>query len=301
MEYYKVLGLEKQASLDQIKMAYRTLSKRYHPDMTQNDPAKTELFLKINQAYNVLKDERARARYDGLSDRYSKEDSVFYQQQATNTKYYAPEIRSFRIDPGYFFQGDVLKVTWECLHVDTIEIRPFGYVQSLSGTMNYRINKFRKRYLPIEIKATNSKTGAYVSQRLIIENGIFKTFTAQEQQESQGVFSSPEALSLKGLFIPTGRLSVKEYRKRTLALLVLSLVLYGVSFVFFVPGVWSLLVMLFCFIFLTQSSRRFQDLGISGLFCFVMLIPYLNILVYLGLVFQKGKNRVNKYGRPFFD
>lgn len=62
--YYKVLGLESNASTDDIKKAYRKLSLKHHPDRTQNDPTSCEIFQMINEAYETLGDEDKRKQYD---------------------------------------------------------------------------------------------------------------------------------------------------------------------------------------------------------------------------------------------
>jgi molecular chaperone DnaJ len=65
-DYYEVLGLQKGASADQIKSAFRKLAKQYHPDSNQGDPAAETKFKEINEAYEVLKDDQKRAAYDQL-------------------------------------------------------------------------------------------------------------------------------------------------------------------------------------------------------------------------------------------
>jgi len=78
-DYYVVLGVEKTASKDEIKKAYRKLALKYHPDKHAGDPAMEEKFKKINEAYAVLGDEEKRKQYDmfgaeGFSQRFSQED-----------------------------------------------------------------------------------------------------------------------------------------------------------------------------------------------------------------------------------
>lgn len=62
--YYKTLGVEKNASQDEIKSAYRKLVKQYHPDLHPNDPAAAAKFKEINEANETLSDEQKRAAYD---------------------------------------------------------------------------------------------------------------------------------------------------------------------------------------------------------------------------------------------
>lgn len=68
-DLYKILGLSKGATSDEIGKAYRTLARKYHPDLNPNDPKAKENFQKIQEAFEVLNDPKKRGFYDqyGLS------------------------------------------------------------------------------------------------------------------------------------------------------------------------------------------------------------------------------------------
>ena len=68
--YYDILGVKKDASDDEIKKAYRSLAKKYHPDLNPGDASAAEKLKEINQAYEVLGDKEKRQNYDtyGTSD-----------------------------------------------------------------------------------------------------------------------------------------------------------------------------------------------------------------------------------------
>jgi curved DNA-binding protein len=70
-DYYKVLGVERSASEDDIRKAYRKLAMQYHPDRNPNDKQAEERFKEINEAYQVLSDPQKRTHYDRLGSDYS--------------------------------------------------------------------------------------------------------------------------------------------------------------------------------------------------------------------------------------
>jgi curved DNA-binding protein len=78
-DYYKILGVEKNADTEEIKKAYRKLALKYHPDRNPNNPVAEEKFKKISEAYAVLSDSGKRKQYDNFgsdqfSQRFSRED-----------------------------------------------------------------------------------------------------------------------------------------------------------------------------------------------------------------------------------
>jgi curved DNA-binding protein len=93
-DYYKILGVERKASADDIRSAYRKLAMKYHPDKNPGDKKAEDKFKDINEAYQVLSDDAKRARYDQLGSAYSnfrtsggrpgdfQWDDWFQQQQA---------------------------------------------------------------------------------------------------------------------------------------------------------------------------------------------------------------------------
>jgi curved DNA-binding protein len=70
-DYYQILGLERSASVDDVRKAYRKLAMKYHPDRNPGDKSAEERFKDINEAYQVLSDPGKRARYDQLGSEYS--------------------------------------------------------------------------------------------------------------------------------------------------------------------------------------------------------------------------------------
>lgn len=63
-DYYELLGIQKGASDEEIKKAYRKMAKKYHPDLNKGDAAAEQMFKDVNEAYSVLSDPQKKSRYD---------------------------------------------------------------------------------------------------------------------------------------------------------------------------------------------------------------------------------------------
>jgi molecular chaperone DnaJ len=70
-DYYGALGLDKNATKDEVKKAFRSLSLKYHPDKNPNDKSAEDKFKEINEAYSVLSDDNKREEYDNPSSGFA--------------------------------------------------------------------------------------------------------------------------------------------------------------------------------------------------------------------------------------
>lgn len=71
-DYYKTLGVDKKATADEIKKAYKKLAVKYHPDKNKDNPEAEKKFKEISEAYQVLSDPDKRSKYDNLGSSYSR-------------------------------------------------------------------------------------------------------------------------------------------------------------------------------------------------------------------------------------
>ena len=84
IDYYKVLGVERNASQEEIKKAYRKLAKKYHPDINKDNPQAQERFQEINEANEVLSDSEKRKRYDEYGEHWKHSEEFEAQRQGAH-------------------------------------------------------------------------------------------------------------------------------------------------------------------------------------------------------------------------
>jgi curved DNA-binding protein len=76
MDYYKVLGIDRTATAEQVKKAYRKLARKLHPDLNPNDATAKKRFQEINEANEVLSDPESRKKYDKYGDQWKHADQI---------------------------------------------------------------------------------------------------------------------------------------------------------------------------------------------------------------------------------
>lgn len=98
-DYYNILGIEKDASEEKIKQAYRRLAKKYHPDLNKTDPKAKEKFIKVHEAYETLINPIKREIYNqtgnnpqniDISDLFWKYDSLTIREILRQIYYRKP-------------------------------------------------------------------------------------------------------------------------------------------------------------------------------------------------------------------
>ena len=90
--YYEVLGLRQNATKDEIKKTSRALAMKYHPDVNSGDADSEKKFREINEAYEILKDDKKRAEYDNKlnQNEFREKEKSSAKQSTTQAGYDKP-------------------------------------------------------------------------------------------------------------------------------------------------------------------------------------------------------------------
>jgi curved DNA-binding protein len=87
MDYYKILGVDRSATAEEIKKAFRKLAVKYHPDKNPGDKKAEERFKEVNEAYDVLSNEEKRKKYDEFGENWKFAEQARAQQQQQYSGY----------------------------------------------------------------------------------------------------------------------------------------------------------------------------------------------------------------------
>jgi hypothetical protein len=158
MDLYEVLGLSKTASLEEIKKSYRSLAIKWHPDTNPNNITKaTEMFLKINEAYTVLRDSEKRKQYDeSLNQSYN---SDFSRSQENAYQVFIEEM--YRVAAEYSFTNNEANFIVQ-------KLMEIGCSQEVAATIAVQSVDYRKSTVRQQAKKPFFKSLAWLMVGLLV-------------------------------------------------------------------------------------------------------------------------------------
>lgn len=157
-DYYYILGVNREASQDEIKRAYRKLSHKFHPDKNNGDDFFADRFKEVKEAYDLLYSVEKRRAYD-----------IKNKSGETSNKNFIPVIDYFKVDKIEIEYNDELTFTWKCYNTDYCILKPFGRVNPID-TKKIKIKEYEKNKLSFELIAVNTYIDRQISSKLRVSN-----------------------------------------------------------------------------------------------------------------------------------
>lgn len=248
-DYYKIMGVSRDATQDQIKRAYRKLARKYHPDVS-NEPKAEARFKELGEAYEVLKDSEKRAAYDRLGSQWRAGQKFkpppdwdtgfefsgggFRPAEATDFSDFFEALfggthfrRAERHAAGFQAHGedhhakilidleDACQGATRAITLRVPEITPDGHIQTLDRSLNVRIPKGIKQGQRIRLAAQGASTvgdGTPGDLYLEIEFKPHRLYRVEEQDVYLDLPVAPwEAALGANITVPTlgGKVAMK--------------------------------------------------------------------------------------------
>lgn len=168
-DYYYFLGIDKNATEEDIRRAYRKLSLKYHPDKNEKDGFFESRFRETQEAYDCLSDEKKKRQYDQILSQYK-------QQYRTLIP---PSIESFTTNTTKAQKGDVVILKWAVSNADVVKIVPIGLVDT-HGEKNILIEDFIEGKKQFILHAQNT----LIRKTVVKAVTITETETTMEEDQA---------------------------------------------------------------------------------------------------------------------
>lgn len=179
-DYYAILGLSRTASEQEIKIAYKKLSIKFHPDKNEGDTFFEDRFKEVQEAYELLSNPLKRANYDAELDPRSAREHL----GKIDTE--KPIVTVFEVSKKAIYEGEPITLRWQTIHANEVYIDCIGKVES-EGTKTVRLPMmYDKEKIVITLTANNTFITQKTLKQLDIKNKSFKERQTQLLYDSEG-------------------------------------------------------------------------------------------------------------------
>ncbi len=300
INYYVVLEIPNFSNEKVIKKAYRTLSKKYHPDVN-NDPFASSYFQKINEAYNFLMNENKRM----LLHQYLtfKQDtqhrSSIYQEESNekpkaNTENVQPIIHFFSTDKKHFLINDYILLQWNVSQCQAVYINVLGKVD-FSGTHYLKIDHFTDEIIVLmTVVDINGKEYKY-QIKLFYDNSN-PTKKAFHKIRSQFPDADEIHFKKESFFGMHTRINKNEFKNRLILLGTLLFVFVVLMFKTSAGALFFLTVLILLWVIFSQCYKRLHDTERFKNKAGLLFVPFYNIFLVKELLVLESEPTGNEFG-----
>lgn len=151
--HHEILGVDKGASKSEIKIAYRKLSKKFHPDLNNQDEFYERMFVKVKKAYDTL-------IQDADNDIQNYEEEI-YKRKTT-------EIIHFYTDKKAIKRNEIFTVYWKTSNTKRVNILPLGRFDS-EGVESYKFTKLPDKKVSLTIVLFNENNQKVTTKTIYMD------------------------------------------------------------------------------------------------------------------------------------
>lgn len=206
-DYYQLLGIRKDASLTEIRSAYKRLAMLYHPDRNPGNPEAEELFKRINEAYHVLADAEKKARYDG----HLTYPQQTYHSSAHDTSAYWRDYHRQRYEQWRQTQQHTYQFDKRYFRIQAMAIGVFlliaGFCFALVNIIEYVQNEHREQQYQENLALIKQVNVLFISGKQ--EEAIQQIRTLQQEAPLEYAFHFAE----DSLLLSLRHLADKEFKE----------------------------------------------------------------------------------------
>jgi len=304
INHYVVLEIPNFSDQPVIKKAYRTLSKKYHPDVNK-DPFASSYFLKINEAYNFLMDDNKRMLLhqflyiQEVSKATKTNSQAKYQEKYTqnpqqDSVQVEPIIHLFSADKKHFVLNDHILLQWNVSQCKSININVFGNVD-FSGTHYLKIDHFAEEIIVLmTVVGFNDKEYKYqIKLQYSSKNPTRKAF-----QKIKSQYPDADEIHFKKetFFGLHARINKTEFKNR---MILLSLFFFP-ALIFFICAplkTFSFFILLILsWIIFAQCYKRIHDIDKLKNKVYLLFLPFYNLFLLKELFVLDSEKNASIFG-----
>lgn len=301
INYYVILEIPDFSSQVVIKKAYRTLSKKYHPDVNK-DPFANSYFLKINEAYDFLMDDNKRLllhqflhlQHTSKTTNNNNQQSKYQEDKFNKQEVLEPVIHFFSADKKHFEINDYVLLQWNVSQCKSVSINVFGTVD-FAGTHYLKIDHFADEIIVLmTVIGFNNKEYKYqIKLQYSDKNPAKKAY-----QKVKAQYPNAEAINFKEetFFGMHARINKNVFKNRMILLGLVFLIELVVFFIAPLQTVTFLVLLILSWLAFTQCYKRIHDTKSLKYKVYLLFVPIYNLFVLQRLFILDSETNENEFG-----